>query len=255
MRRLVLFSMTVAVGAGCIALGVWQVGRLTGRRAANALALAGRTLPPLVADSIHPPQFLPNRRAVLAGELDAAHELVLRNHLVRGVPAVQIVTPLRLPGSDTAVLVNRGYVPAADAVDPGPADWAESGRRTFHGTLLPVPDRGDGSPVQRSGHETWKSLDLRAVRARLPYPVAGVYLVAESDSSDGTAHTLNGTVYPFRAELPPMDEGPHLMYAVQWFGIAAAVLAFGALFIVKGGPRGSRSQPTTVDDAWRARPS
>lgn len=238
MRRLILLSVTVLIGAACLALGGWQVGRLTARRAANAQALTGRTLPPLVADSTSAPRLLPHRRAVLTGQLDPAHEFVLRNHLVRGVPAVQIITPLRIPGSDSTVLVNRGYVPAPDAIDPGPADWAEPGTRVFRGTLLPVPDRGDGSPVARKGRETWKSLDLRAVRGRLPYPLVAVYLVAQPDPAEGSAHTVSGTVYPFRAELPPMDEGPHLMYAVQWFGIAVAVLAFGVMFILKSGPRG-----------------
>jgi surfeit locus 1 family protein len=250
MRRLVLMSVTVLIGAACLALGIWQIGRLSNRRAANRLALIGRDLPPLTADSASAPPLLPNRRAVLTGRLDPEHEFVLRNHLVRGVPAVQVVTPLRIPGRDSAVLVNRGYVPAPDAVDPGAADWSEPGIRVFRGTLLPVPDRGDGTPISRKGRETWKSLDLRAVRSRLPYPVLQVYLVAQADSGEGKAHTLNGTVYPFRAELPPMDEGPHLMYAVQWFGIAAAVLAFGALFILKGGPGGrGGTHPSAVDGA------
>jgi surfeit locus 1 family protein len=250
MRRLVLLTITVLIGAACLSLGVWQLGRLTVRRAANGQALIGRTLPPLVADSMSAHPLLSNRRAILTGELDPTHEFVLRNHLIRGVPAVQIVTPLRIPGRDSAVLVNRGYVPAPDAVDPGPAEWAEPGTRVFHGTLLPVPDRGDGTPIARDGRETWKSLDLRAVRARLPYPVVGVYLVAQPVPADGVAHTINGTVYPFRAELPPLDEGPHLMYAIQWFGIAAAVLAFGGLFILKGGPRGRATQHSTVDGTW-----
>jgi surfeit locus 1 family protein len=240
MRRLVLLSLTVLIGLGCFALGVWQVGRLTARRAANARAQAARLLPPLMWDSAAPSPLLPYRRAILTGELDPEHEFVLRNHLLRGVPAVQIVTPLRILGTDSAVLVNRGYVPAPDAVEPGPADWAEPGPRIFRGTLVPVPQRGDATPLVRDGRETWKSLDLDAVRARLPYPVVAVYLVAQPDSGE-TDHTIRGTVYPFRAELPPMDEGPHLMYAVQWFGIGAAVLAFGALFVVKGAPHGSKT--------------
>jgi surfeit locus 1 family protein len=248
MRRLVLLSTTVLIGAACLALGVWQLGRLTTRRAANARALTGRALPPLVADSTSTPRLLPNRRAVLTGELDPGHEFVLRNHLLRGVPAVQIVTPLRIPGTDSAVLVNRGYVPALDAVDPGQAEWAEPGTRVFRGTLLAVPERGDGAPIQHNGRETWKSLDLPAVRGRLPYPVVAVYLVAQPDPAEGSAHTISGTVYPFRAELPPMDEGPHLMYAVQWFGIAAAVLAFGVMFILKSGPRRRGATEHSIDD-------
>ena len=97
----------------------------------------------------------------------------------------------------------------------------------------PLRSRGDGDPISHRGRESWHGLDLEAMRARLPYPVAPVYLVAQADTGD--AHTIRGKVYPFRAELPPMDEGPHLMYAVQWFGIAAAVLAFGVVFILRGG--------------------
>ena len=250
MRRLVLMSLTVLVGAGCISLGVWQATRLGERRASNTAARAGVALPPLVADSAVAPRLLPYRRAVLTGVLDPSQEFVLRNHLVRGVPAVQIITPLRIPGIDSAVLVNRGYVPAPDAVDPGSAEWAEPGTRIFQGTLLPVPDRGDGTPIRRGERETWKRLDLAAMRARLPYPVAPVYLMVRPNPGEGNAHTLSGTVYPFRAELPPMDEGPHLMYAIQWFGIAAAVLAFGAMFILKRRPSGRTAQTSAVDGAW-----
>jgi surfeit locus 1 family protein len=232
LRRIVLFSTSLIVGLAAIALGVWQLGRHAERAERNRLAIAGRALPPLIRDSIRRERLEPNRRALLMGTLDQPREFLLRNRLVAGVPAVQVVTPLRLPGSDTAVLVNRGYVPAADAVRPTAEAWSEPERGAFHGVLLPVPDRGDGAPVTSRGRESWQALDLSAMRARLPYPVSELYLVAEPDSST-LAHTIRGTVYPFRSELPPMDGGPHLSYALQWFGIAAAVVAFGVFFILR----------------------
>ncbi len=231
MRRIVLFSLTLAIGLLCSGLGTWQIRRLAARRAANRQALAGRDLEPLTGDSVRAPHLVPYRRASLFGAPDERREFLLRNRLVRGVPAILVVTPLRLPGTDTAVLVNRGYVPSLNAVDPGSATWSEAGRRRFSGILLPTPDRGDGAPLSHAGQETWRALDLRGMGARLPYPIAAVYLLAEPDSSEGDTHTVRGRVYPFRAEPPPLDEGPHLMYAVQWFGIAAAVVAFGVLFI------------------------
>lgn len=234
MRRIVLFSLTVAIALVCTALGVWQLRRLAARRAANRALVAARALPPLRPDRPGRTALLPDRRAILAGELDEAREFVLRDRLIRGVPAVMIVTPLHLAGRDTAVLVNRGYVTAPDAVDPGAATWSEPGPRVFYGLLLPVPNRGDGAPLVHRGRETWRSLDLATMRARLPYPVAPYYLLAEADSSEGDAHTVRGTVYPFRAEAPPVDDGPHLMYAVQWFGIGAAVVAFGVIFVLRG---------------------
>jgi surfeit locus 1 family protein len=233
MRRIVLFGFTLLIGTACIGLGFWQLRRLSARRAANRSALTSRNLPELLVQG--PALNLsPDRRARLRGRLDEGRELLLRGRAVQGVPAVVVVTPLRVEGIDTAVLINRGYVPAADAVDPGPVSWSESDQQEFHGVVLPVPDRGDGAPLEHAGRETWKTLDLTAMRGRLPYPVAPYYLVAEPDSAQGEAHTIRGRVYPFRAEPPPLSEGPHLMYAVQWFGIAAAVVAFGVIFVWRG---------------------
>lgn len=238
MRRIVLFGLTVVVGAACLGLAGWQLRRHSTRRTANRIAVAGRDQPPLVGDSLRTPSLLANRRALLHGTLDEEREFVLRGHLVQGVPAVQVVTPFRLAGSDTAILINRGYVPAPDAVDPGSAAWSESASHHFSGVLLPLPDRGDGAPIVAHEKETWHRLDLAAMRARLPYPLSPLYLVAETDSVEGAAHTVRGKSYPFRAEPPPMDGGPHLMYAVQWVGIAAAVIGFGVVFILRGGRQG-----------------
>ena len=238
MRRIALFITTVVIGILAIALGFWQLGRHAERAQRNRIATAGHELPPLVGDSVSPPVLLPNRRAIVVGMLDESREFLLRNRLVAGVPAVMVITPLRLPGSDTALLVNRGYVPAPDAVDPGASSWSEKERRIFHGTLLPIPDRGDGAPITRNGRESWHSLDLGMLRRRIPYPIAELYLLAEPDSAS-PAHTVRGAVYPFRAELPPMDQGPHLSYAMQWFGIAAAVVAFGVFFILRPMPKAS----------------
>lgn len=240
MRRIVLFCLLLLVGGACLGLGIWQLRRRSARRAANHALLAGRALPLLVGGEGRVPLLQANRRARLAGELDEGHEFLLRGRVIQGVPAIVVVTPLRLAGSDTAVLVNRGYVPAPDAADPGMATWAEPGRLEFTGVLLPVPDQDDGVPLEHGGRETWQRLDLSAMRARLPFPLAPLYLVAEPDPAEGNAHTIRGKVYPFRTEPPPLSEGPHLMYAVQWFGIAAAAVAFGLLFVLRGGPvRGS----------------
>jgi surfeit locus 1 family protein len=140
-----------------------------------------------------------------------------------------------LASRDTAILVNRGYVPAPDATSPGAESWSEPGLVEVRGVLLPVPDRGDGDPITDHGRETWQSLDLTAMRGRLPYPVAPLYLVAQADSGS-SSHTVRGREYPIRAEPPALSDGPHLSYAIQWFGIALAVLAFGVFFVLRPSP-------------------
>jgi surfeit locus 1 family protein len=236
MRRTVLFVITLLVAATATGLGFWQLRRLAARRAANREAIAARTLPPQAVNRDWPP--LSQRRAVISGRFVEDHEFILRGRVVQGVPAVQVVTPLRLPDRDTAVLVNRGFVPAPDATDPGNATWSEPGDITLHGVLLPGPDRGDGDPITNNGRETWRAMDLSAMRRRLPFPVASVYLVAEADSGSDT-HTIRGRLYPIRAEPPELTEGPHLSYAIQWFGIALASIAFGLVFVLRRTPERS----------------
>lgn len=236
MRRTVLFVITLLVAAIATGLGFWQLRRLASRRAANREAVAGLALPPLVLNREWPP--VAQRRAVITGQLVEDHEFILRGRVVQGVPAVQVVTPIRLPDRDTAVLVNRGYVPAPDATDPGNATWSEPGEVTLHGVLLRSPDRGDGDPITNNGRETWRALDLSAMRRRLPFPVTSLYLVAEADSGSDT-HTIRGKTYPIRAEPPELSEGPHLSYAIQWFGIALASIAFGLVFVLRRTPERS----------------
>ena len=230
MRRTVLFVITLLVAGIATGLGFWQLRRLGARREANRLAVAARALPPVVLNQDWSP--LPGRRAVVTGRFVEEHEFILRGRVVQGVPAVQVVTPLRLPERDTAILVNRGYVPAPDATDPGNVTWSEPGEVTVHGPLLPGPDRGDGNPIRSNRRETWGAIDLSAMRDRLPFPIASLYLVAEADSGSD-AHTIRGNTYPIRAAPPELSDGPHLSYAIQWFGIALASIAFGVFFVLR----------------------
>jgi surfeit locus 1 family protein len=123
-RRSVLFSICLLIAAACVGLGGWQLRRRSSRRATNREAVAERALPLLVSGDSGSAELRANRRARISGELDEGREFLLRGRVVQGVPAIQVVTPLRRSGTDTAVLVNRGYVPAPDAVDPGRATWS-----------------------------------------------------------------------------------------------------------------------------------
>lgn len=229
MGRMAWFAVTVVVSLVCVGLGFWQLDRRGQRREANALAVAGRALEPLDLnrEGASPPA---QRQVRVRGTFDDDEAIVLRGHLWLGAPGVHVITPLRISGRDEAILVNRGFVPAGDAATPDAPLPIEAGEVLLEGIVVPVPVTGEGGqPAERLGRESWRRLDLPAVQARLPYPVLEVYLLPATPSTAGQ--------WPRRVDWPALDEGPHLSYAIQWFGIATAVLAFGFVFVLGVGRR------------------
>ena len=223
-------ALLLVAAAGFARLGIWQLSRLRERREANLHIAAARgappaTIPPVPADA----DGLAERRIVARGRYDHVHEIVIRGEELQGVPGVRIVTPLLLGGGGPAVLVDRGFLPAPDAVTVDTRGSEEPGERTVRGVGLPVP-AGPGELIEHYGRSTWRRLDLSALRGRLPYPVLPVYIKQSPDS------TLPS--FPRREELPPMDDGPHLSYAVQWFLFAGMAVAFAFLVVGRrgGGP-------------------
>ena len=65
------------------------------------------------------------RGAPAIGRFDYEHELVLAGRTRQGSPGVELLTPVRVAGSDTAVLVNRGWVYSPDGATVDHARWRE----------------------------------------------------------------------------------------------------------------------------------
>ncbi len=74
-----------------------------------------------------------------------------------------------------------------------------------------------------------RRLDRDSLAARIPYPLAPVLLVQQMDSGEFAA-VDRGT--PVRVEPPPLDEGPHRAYAIQWFGFALVGIV-GTILVIR----------------------
>ena len=213
MRSRFLFgAIAIVIGAVCVRLGFWQLDRLKERRIRNAAVAARSGLPAVdVATLRGDTSTLRFRRARITGIADYAHELVLGNRTREGSPGVNYLTPVRIPGRDTAILVNRGWVYSPDATTPTGGDWREADTVTFEGyvdVLMPGP----AAAVHPARPRALPRATLASARARVPYPISGVYLVALDPADSARDHV------PARIVLPPItDEGSHLGYAFQWF--------------------------------------
>ncbi len=226
---LVLLAMGVMVR-----LGLWQLDRLEQRRAANATLLARLEAAVIPVDGVTlpgTPEELADRRAVVTGTYDYGRQILIKNRFYQEQPGYWVVTPLRIQGSEQAILVVRGWIPL-DLADP--SRWPEfqegtdEALQTLEGYLQPgqKPPPGAQSEVPETFQREWFRLDIAAIQTQMPYPLLPVYFQAAAEPG------RSFQALPVRLPAPAMElsEGNHLSYALQWFSFALiAALVYGAL--------------------------
>ena len=140
---------TIGVALLCalfLTLGFWQLQRLGQKRAANALILARMQEPLLtLSGQTLDPELANLRRATVRGTYDYGQEIVLRNRTLNEIPGVHVIIPLRIAGSDAAVLVDRGWIPY-EMAEPGAAQGIPTSGRGGRGARHPAPQRGSQQP-------------------------------------------------------------------------------------------------------------
>jgi surfeit locus 1 family protein len=215
----------------CVALGIWQIARLHQKQQYNdavraGLAAAPEPLGELLAGSTDP-DFLRYRRASATGTYDVSREIVLYGRSRGEQTGSHILTPLVLEDG-TAVIVDRGWVPL-DVNAPGDRRTATPpGPVRVDGVLFRSEAGPPGAVDTAAPVAALAKIDLQRIQAQLPYRIAPVYLLLQTQSPP------QGSL-PIPAPLPELSEGPHLSYAIQWFTFAAiAAIGFVVLALREG---------------------
>ena len=214
-RSIVFCAFALLASILFVRLGFWQLARLRAKVQRNA-AIAARQREPAVQFASLPRDTAAARyrRASAVGVFDYGAELVLSNRTYQGSPGADLVTPLRLAGSDTAVLVDRGWVYSPDGSSVDRARWREADTVSIVGYVEQyAPDAVSTSAARDP--RILRRISRREVSSRISYPLAPYYLVQTGDTA---------TSHPVRREMPALDEGPHRSYAIQWFFFAATAL-------------------------------
>lgn len=220
---MVFCAFALAAAALFLRLGFWQVSRLHERQERNAVIAAQmRSVPAPVAALPCDTAAAHYRPASVAGRYDYAHELVLTGRTRNGSPGVELLTPVRVAGSDTAVLVDRGWVYSPDAGTVDLARWREGDSAAVAG-YVELLWSDAGSTRTGSGPRIVRRISRAEIAAKVPYPVAPFYLVVVGGPASDA--------HPARRELPVVDDGPHRSYAAQWFCFAAIAIG-GAAAVV-----------------------
>jgi cytochrome oxidase assembly protein ShyY1 len=230
-RSLKVLLLAVLVAGVCVRLGVWQIARLHERNAFVAALHHGLSQPPVPITSLLPngepvdPASVRYRRVTVTGTYDIQGEVVLYGRgLSSQVNGNHLLTPLLMPGG-TALVVDRGWVPAGNDTPPVSGAAPPTGTVTETGILIPseggLPGDGGGPPVTETTH-----VDLAQLSSQLPYRVAPLYLLLQTQTPGQAALPKPA---PFLLPSAP----PHLSYAIQWFSFATIALVGAVILIGK----------------------
>lgn len=216
-RTLLTLAIPFACAALFVRLGVWQLSRLHQKRAFNAILSARLAAPPADVTALPGDTAAGHyRRVVASGRMLYDRDVVYAGRSHEGSPGVDLLTPMRIDGRDTVVMVNRGWAFSPDAASITDSLWREKDSvsvagyaETFAGT--------ERASTQRRVH----ALDRRAVQALVGLPVAPYIIVQTSDTG------RHADSVPVRLGVPALSEGPHESYAIQWFSFALVAVVGG----------------------------
>ena len=250
LRPFLTLGIPLASAALFARLGVWQLARLSERRSFNRTLAARLEAAPVAMRSLGSDTSLGHYRRVSAsGVFLYDREIVYAGRAHDGSPGVDLLTPLALSGTDTVVLVNRGWAYSPDAQTLEPARWREQDSATVFGYAETFGGRrragGTGRPAATGRPQTLTVHELEhgTIEAAVGHPVARYVLVQTSDSAPRPG------VVPARLNFPALGEGSHRGYAVQWFSFALIATVGGVVLLRKQRAEGA------VHHDWPPRPA
>ncbi|MFC0251296.1 SURF1 family protein [Massilia consociata] len=237
--RLIPFIAALLVALLGVALGNWQQGRATQKQALQDTLDARAAEPPMaLGAAITPSAPLAYRRVTVTGEFVAGWPLFLANRPMAGRPGYVLVMPFKIAGSDTHVLVMRGWLPRQAEYGKLPAFATPAGTVTVEGIVTAsagqVMDLGDGAPL--APNAIVQNIDP-AGAARATGLALQPFFVQQTGPAQPGAQS-DGMLL---RDWPPPAAGidKHRGYAFQWYALAAMAVLF---FVITGFRSGTRKR-------------
>lgn len=208
LAALVFFVLTVW-------LGNWQSGRAETKRVLQTrYDEAARQAPLHVGSAPLDRDSVLYRKLEVQGEFDDAHTILLDNRVMNGVAGYQVLTPLKIAGGQSAVLVNRGWVAAGRSRASVPRPPAPRGPLSVEGMAVDPHSRYLELMHSAPPGRVWQNLDFARYAAAYRLPLQPLLLLQTSASDDG-----------LQRSWPRPDTGVamHVGYAFQWYSLATTL--------------------------------
>jgi surfeit locus 1 family protein len=215
----------------CTRLGIWQLSRRQERIEHNAWVESqlAKEIVPLKTGTISLTDW-EFRRVEVSGQYDNADSLILRNRSLTDQPGIHVVTPLVPIDQKEGILIDRGWISNENYLREGIDDFSVDGIVTIVGiirqshpepsiSIFADPTHEPGSPARVE----WKNLNVEEIQPQISYDLLPYYIALTEDAD---------TPADMPIPNPEIDltQGPHLSYAIQWFGFAAISLGGGVVW-------------------------
>jgi surfeit locus 1 family protein len=153
-------------------------------------------------------------RVAVEGEFVPKYTVYLDNRTRRGKAGYEIVTPLRIRGTSSHVLVNRGWIEAGRTRDALPEVPTPAGELRIEGIALERLPRI--LKLENSRGRVRQDLEIAAYAKETGLGLEPRVIEQHSHAPDGLAR-----------DWPPHDAGveKHEGYALQWYSLAALAVA------------------------------
>ncbi|MBD3834674.1 SURF1 family protein [Brevundimonas bullata] len=201
-----------------LALGVWQVQRMQWKEGLMDGAEAAAGLPPLPlaeALKLENPEF---RRVILTCRGLGAAPYVELQSIENSDAGVRLVSACRPEGMEEALLVDRGFVPA-DILARPTVNADDTMPVVITGVLRRAPAPSALTPPPAEGRFYGRDAEAMARALKVEGPISPFTVFATTSTNLDWA--------ALRPSAPPAAfTNNHLGYALTWFGLAVALIAF-----------------------------
>jgi len=204
-------------------LGHWQQERVAEKRAMQRDFDARNGQSPVVLDSRTRDADLRYRRALANGEWHVPGQIFVDNQVKHGVAGYHVITPLKLQGTDTYVLVNRGWIARGSGYPTPPVAEVTGGHARVAGQLSLPSARFLELSNQSVQGPVWQNLTIERYRTAAQLDVLPFVLLAD----DARPPLENIT------ERPDARADKHMEYMLTWYSLAATVIALWVVLNTK----------------------
>lgn len=207
-------------------LGDWQLSRAEYKRSLQAhydrMQMDGAVR---LGDAIVDKQDVLHRTVEVRGSFVPGEEIFIDNRMYKTLAGYHVYSPFAIEGSALHVLVNRGWIGLADGRrDVLPEVRAIPGVVALRGVAVDTASRYFEFKGAQPQGRLWQNLDFERYSRQFGRPLQPILVEQTSDTGDGLVRD-----WP----RPDTGMGTHVSYAIQWFGLAAAVMVLWLVLNVK----------------------